>query len=564
MTYVPAYNIKDPNIANELLRISQELQESDSFFPKIYYPPTKPREGMVRYADGTEWNPQASKKGLYVFDGDAWVALQAGYKVYNVKDFGAVGDNSTDDTVAIQAALDAVEANGGGLFFPEGFYKVTSALTIDGQTGTGAEFGINLFGANKRTTRLVSYLSSGTMLFIGNGSSTPQNGVNITDLGFVSDSTAGEDILVHVEYGLDARIQNNLFLEAHGIQLKLGRAQNVLVLGNEFRGDSNTDTCILVIESAANDAGQGCIIQRNTIRGARGTEGIGVWLDNTGGGEHSILSNMIEGNKIGIRLESSRHNVFDNSFENSTSTDIQLQIAEPAGSRASHHYVAYNRFSASSMSNFKCVDAQIYSSIRFENNRFFNTSGQNVYFGSDENNTPSFFINNECPMSAVSFGGTDGKVIVYGNTNNGTNNPRVTLADAETTPSVANYDLIVTANTGATTITNFLNGYPGKTIMVSVEDANTTIADGARINTLTNANLTPANGDILIFKAYVGSGATNLIVWQQLPGIHATQLQAGSSGLFTVASASVNAGNTSGWFQICPGIWVPYSTNPAP
>lgn len=43
----------------------------------------------------------------------------------SVKDFGAVGDGVTDDTAAIQAALDA----GGDIYFPAGRYKVTAQLT---------------------------------------------------------------------------------------------------------------------------------------------------------------------------------------------------------------------------------------------------------------------------------------------------------------------------------------------------------------------------------------------------------------------------------------------------
>jgi hypothetical protein len=47
----------------------------------------------------------------------------------NVLDFGAVGDGTTDDTVALQAAIDAV-ADGGILTIPSGTYKTTSTLTL--------------------------------------------------------------------------------------------------------------------------------------------------------------------------------------------------------------------------------------------------------------------------------------------------------------------------------------------------------------------------------------------------------------------------------------------------
>ena len=50
---------------------------------------------------------------------------------FNVKTYGATGDGVADDTAEIQAAIDAVEAAGGGvLYFPKGTYKVTAELTV--------------------------------------------------------------------------------------------------------------------------------------------------------------------------------------------------------------------------------------------------------------------------------------------------------------------------------------------------------------------------------------------------------------------------------------------------
>jgi hypothetical protein len=48
----------------------------------------------------------------------------------SVKDFGAVGDGVTDDTDAIQAAIDYVGTDGGCVNFPAGKYLVTSTINV--------------------------------------------------------------------------------------------------------------------------------------------------------------------------------------------------------------------------------------------------------------------------------------------------------------------------------------------------------------------------------------------------------------------------------------------------
>src|SRR3954470_11457730 len=48
--------------------------------------------------------------------------------IFNVRNFGAKGDGITDDTKAIQAAVDAAhQAGGGDVYLPTGTYAVTSA-----------------------------------------------------------------------------------------------------------------------------------------------------------------------------------------------------------------------------------------------------------------------------------------------------------------------------------------------------------------------------------------------------------------------------------------------------
>lgn len=76
----------------------------------------------------------------------------------NVLDYGAVGDGSTNDAAAIQAAVDALPASGGVLVFPsEKTFVIEAPITFSGKS----DFTVTGYGATIRcgATRITSYLN---------------------------------------------------------------------------------------------------------------------------------------------------------------------------------------------------------------------------------------------------------------------------------------------------------------------------------------------------------------------------------------------------------------------
>lgn len=78
----------------------------------------------------------ATITGDWAFEGELDLSLATlvgpiASVVFNVKSYGAVGDGVTLDTAAIQAAIDACVAAGGGtVYFPPGVYLVNGELTV--------------------------------------------------------------------------------------------------------------------------------------------------------------------------------------------------------------------------------------------------------------------------------------------------------------------------------------------------------------------------------------------------------------------------------------------------
>lgn len=80
VNYAPAQVPDDPEELKRFLYSEfQKLQQAVSLLAAGHYDvttvaPTKPRDGDVRYAEGTLWNP-GSGRGLYIYKVSAWVFL---------------------------------------------------------------------------------------------------------------------------------------------------------------------------------------------------------------------------------------------------------------------------------------------------------------------------------------------------------------------------------------------------------------------------------------------------------------------------------------------------------
>jgi hypothetical protein len=87
----------------------------------------------------------------------------------SVKDFGAVGNDITDDTAAIQLAINYANTIGGDVYFPPGIYKITSGLTINNSGDTADTFKASMYGDSSASARIHGAPGAYNMLTITGG-----------------------------------------------------------------------------------------------------------------------------------------------------------------------------------------------------------------------------------------------------------------------------------------------------------------------------------------------------------------------------------------------------------
>jgi hypothetical protein len=110
--------------------------------------------------------------------------------VVSVKDFGAVGDGVTNDTAAIQAAIDS---GAGCVFFPKGTYKITSQLQLRSY--------LRLQGEHMSHSVLLA-TNANTILYGGTSPASVIYDVEIAHLGFRAQGSGCKGI------GIDANFDS--------------------------------------------------------------------------------------------------------------------------------------------------------------------------------------------------------------------------------------------------------------------------------------------------------------------------------------------------------------------
>lgn len=201
----------------------------------------------------------------------------------SVKDFGAVGDGTTDDTTAVQNALTA--AAGRRLFFPNGTYLVTADLSVSEDytilEGEGAGSVIKLSGCK------IHYdaITKATHIF----------GCDIHNLKIQRTGTAGPAIHMEGQNTMGIARWNmsgvHITSTGSGMQLEAAWIWTMTACVISDCGTHGIDIVVAADGNSSVNAGRllGCEIQGNTEWGIRseGHNGLG------------IIGTSIEGNDVG-------------------------------------------------------------------------------------------------------------------------------------------------------------------------------------------------------------------------------------------------------------------------
>ncbi len=185
---------------------------------------------IINFADGSVWKSTGlifgSGTSVSFPDGSTWTGTGLTFSptnnvrsLVNVKSFGATGNGSTDDTTAIQNAINAVQGTGKILYFPPGQYLVSSTLIITSPINIRGEF--PTFPAPLATPSGGSWIffdSNNTGIFVNTGStSSSPSGTDIGNLGFYRSTQVvpGSGTYTPTVQGEDIEITANDYTSIH-------------------------------------------------------------------------------------------------------------------------------------------------------------------------------------------------------------------------------------------------------------------------------------------------------------------------------------------------------------
>lgn len=165
--------------------------------------------------------------------------------IYNVKQFGAVGNGVANDTSAIQSCFDFIDTQGGGaVWFPPGTYMISASegVRVGGRSlvqGVKGKSILKRIAATGSKIIMVAY----NYALSGTAPSQSVSNVTIRDLSFYGDAGAAGTNDSQYLHGLDVRKAKNVLVEGcefrdcpgDGIIVR-HQCQDVTIVNNTFDG----------------------------------------------------------------------------------------------------------------------------------------------------------------------------------------------------------------------------------------------------------------------------------------------------------------------------------------
>ena len=281
----------------------------------------------------------------------------------SVLDFGAVGDGVTDDTAAIQAAINA----NGGIYFPEGVY-LCGEVNLPESDVDVFSFGATLQGTSgtyifRQVDRAHTFKMEG-LNFTGNAKaffydsnevSLPNNGQYYEFL--ISNCTfkqPGSVIAIHLYGSREGLISNCYFEGNDGIRVEAGSV-NTKITDCQFK-NCNYGIYSLLTASVAN--AEGVIVSGAVMLGCS----YGIRADRTTGVQ--IVNSMIDYCDSPIYLVGAESVVITGNYISTRTAAPAIHSVINSGYRGSNHIISGNRI----LDNHSTTGS---ACIRYEDTDFF-------------------------------------------------------------------------------------------------------------------------------------------------------------------------------------------------
>jgi hypothetical protein len=195
-----------------------------------------------------------------------------------VKDplYDAKGDGVTDDTLAIQAAIDVVtgSVNGGIVYFPLGTYVTSSTLTVTGKY-------VSLMGVSPYYTMINAALGAGVPIVQYDGTATAIEKITIEGICF-ADITDGNALALDLDYVRKAIVRNCTYRSVTGF-VNASHCYDMLYQNIHNTGSTGFKTVVYLGDQCNNNRFESCTFVQSS-----GATSYMVDLRGSGAGIHFV------------------------------------------------------------------------------------------------------------------------------------------------------------------------------------------------------------------------------------------------------------------------------------